>query len=547
MNQTRLWLARVTALAFASSVAAAPQGPAPGFRMYGPHGSTDTHLVDTAGKIVHTWPGTYTPGNGMYLDADGTLVRSGTATGAPAIGGSGGNVQRIAFDGTVQWDFDYANNAVWGHHDIEIMPNGNVMFIAWDRMSAADAIAAGRDPALLGGPNWWPDHIAEVQQTGPTTGIVVWEWHLADHLVQDFDATKANFGVVADHPELLDINYPPNVVSNGDYNHCNSIDYDPGSDLVLLNSPFQSEFYLIDHSTTTFEAAGHTGGARGKGGDFVYRWGNPQSYQRGTASNQMLFFPHGTNFIPPGLPGAGNILCFNNQAGTPMAMNYSTVVEFQLPPTFALPAGQAWGPTGFVWEYRDPVPTNLFSRGLSNAERLPNGNTLVVSGRQNGWMFELTPGKQKVWEYFNTQPTPSALVFQVSYYERYLWADKQQLSARAGGTVNFDMVAGSAHAGEAYLLLGSASGTTPGIAYSGFNLPLNFDFYFNFTAVAAGGPILPTFFGTLDSLGNAAASLTFPRIPAVAGMELHHAYAVIDPMTFALTFTSNAVPLQFVH
>ena len=76
-----------------------------------------------------------------------------------------------------------------------------------------------------------------------------------DHVIQDFDNAKPNFGVVADHPELLDINFPPNVTSNGDFNHSNSLSYDPIADIILLNSPFQAEFYFIDHSTTTAEAA----------------------------------------------------------------------------------------------------------------------------------------------------------------------------------------------------------------------------------------------------------------------------------------------------
>ena len=426
------------------------------------------------------------------------------------------------------------------------MPNGNVLLVAWDLLTDADAIAAGRNPALITGTEWFPDAVYEVQQTGPTTGTIVWEWHFMDHIVQDFDNTKPNFGVVADHPELLDINYPPTIVDDGDWNHVNAINYDPVNDLILINSPFQNEFYLIDHSTTTAEAAGHTGGNYGKGGDILYRWGNPEAYDRGTTADQTLFFQHGTAFIPEGLPGAGNLIGFNNRKGTPLGQDFSAVYELDIPDDFTLGAGQAWGPSGFVWEYTAPVPTDLYSAGLSNAERLPNGNTLVDSGRQ-GWLFELGASDTIVWEYFNTVPSPTALVFQVSYYERYLWADTESLSVSAGGAVDFDLVAGSVNAGDFYLMLGSATGTSPGFPLGTLNLPLNVDTYLLYTLGNPNNALLPTSFGLLDGTGNGQADFVLPAglLASLSGATIHHAYVVLDSGTGAITLASNAVPLEF--
>ena len=118
------------------------------------------------------------------------------------------------------------------------------------------------------------------------------------YAIRSYYASKPNYGVVASHPELLDLNYPPVVLGDGDWNHVNGIDYDPVHDWIVLSARSQDEIYVIDHSTTTAEAAGHTGGARGKGGDILYRWGNPEAYQAGTAANQQLFGQHDPRFVP---------------------------------------------------------------------------------------------------------------------------------------------------------------------------------------------------------------------------------------------------------
>ena len=190
-----------------------------------------------------------------------------------------------------------------------------MLVIAWVRKTSMEAIQAGRDPLFLADGELWSDMIFELQPDGAGGATVVWQWDAWDHLIQDFDSNVDNFGVVADHPELIDINYREN--DGADWLHINSVDYNPDLDQIALSVPKFDEFWIIDHGTTTQEAAGHTGGARGMGGDLLYRWGSPAAHDAGTAGDQQLWYQHDVHWITPGLPGAGRILLFNNGRNRP--------------------------------------------------------------------------------------------------------------------------------------------------------------------------------------------------------------------------------------
>ena len=376
-----------------------------GYTLFSPSRSDTTYLVANDGRLVHSWTGATRPALSAYLLDDGSVLRTGRDDSNPTFsgGGSGGLIERIAWDGTVLWSTAFSTPTTLQHHDIEPMPNGNVLVAAWELRTHAEAIQAGRDPALLSSGELWPDTIVEIAPDGPASGQIVWEWRAWDHLVQDFDPTKDNHGVVADHPELIDVNYFA-TNDDADWLHFNAVDYEPVLDQILFSARGTSEIYVIDHSTTTAEAAGHTGGASGMGGDILYRWGNPEAYDTGSAADRTLWFQHDPRWIEPGLPGAGNILVFNNGGSRPGGP-FSSVDEI-VPPVsgnggYALTPGAAFEPTAPVWSYVDPVdPTLFFARLVSGATRLPNGNTLVCSG-PTGTFFEVTPGGETVWEYVN--------------------------------------------------------------------------------------------------------------------------------------------------
>ena len=359
-----------------------------GYTLWSPLSQTDTFLIDNEGRFVHSWPSAYNPGLMPYLVENGDLVRAA----------SGGGVQRIAWDGTLLWEYFYNTPDYRQHHDIEPLPNGNVLLIAWQILPASEAIVQGRNPANLDPAEFWPLHIVEVEPVGTTGGNIVWEWYLWDHLIQDFDPTKLNFGTVGDHPELVDINLQG---GNKDWVHANSIDYDPTFDQILISCSAISEIWVIDHSTTTAEAAGHTGGNSGKGGDLLYRWGNPQNYRRGGPEDRRLFSQHDAKWVPPGSPGAGNIVLFSNGGGRPGG-SVSTVEEIAPPVdgsgNYTIGAGVAFGPADPTWTYTPDPPFYEFI--MSGAQRLPNGNTMVTRAN-SGEFFEIDALENVVWSYVN--------------------------------------------------------------------------------------------------------------------------------------------------
>lgn len=384
-----------------------------GYTLFSPQNYTTTYLIDDAGLLVHEWPSDGQPRLMAYLLRNGHLLRAEPVPNSAffGFGCAGGKLKELDWDGNTTWTYVYSNDQHLQHHDIERMPNGNTLLIAWEKKTTSESIAAGRKPELVTYLGLWPDHIIEVHPTGPNSGTIVWEWHLWDHLIQDYDPTKANYGVVADHPELVDINFADQG-SSYDWNHSNSIRFNPTYDEIMISVRYFSEFWVIDHSTTTAQAAGHTGGRHGKGGDLLYRWGNPRAYQRGTLADQKLFYQHDAQWITSGLPGAGDILIFNNGNGRPGG-SYSSIDQITPPVDangdYTIEPGQPFGPSTLTWSYAAKPHGSFYADRESGAQRLPNGNTLICDMPADTF-FEVNSAGETVWKYVNpvgtTGPVP---------------------------------------------------------------------------------------------------------------------------------------------
>ncbi len=361
-----------------------------GYNLIAPNRETETYLMDNDGVMVHSWSSAYQPGQSVYLLEDSTLLRTAKSGSSFNVGGAGGRVEKIDWESNLVWSFDYSSAEYRHHHDVEALPNGNVLMIAWELKSEAEAIAAGRNPNLLRDDELWPDHIIEVD----SGGSIVWQWHVWDHLIQDYDASKANYGVVADHPELVDLNFVQTPAA--DWNHTNSIDYNAELDQIVISVHNFSEIWIIDHSTTTAQAAGHSGGTSGMGGELLYRWGNPQAYG---ASDQQLFVQHDAEWITDGLPGVGNILIFNNGRGR-AAGDFSTIDEIVPPvlPDGSYDSALPFGPSAPSWSYQASPVAGFYADHISGSQRLANGNTLICDGPA-GRFFEVNSVGDTVWEY----------------------------------------------------------------------------------------------------------------------------------------------------
>ena len=372
-----------------------------GYALYNAQNQSTAYLIDEEGDIAYTWSCPTSANYAMALAQSGNIVRgavySDNEINGPAVGGM---VQELDPNGDVVWEFVYSNSEVVAHHDLCLMPNGNVLLIAWEEIGEDDLIAIGYDDDG----DKYATHIIEIQPDGASANIV-WEWHIVDHLVQDIDSELPNYGVIAEHPELLDINVEtsggggPGGGGNGpdDWFHVNGIDYNEELDQIVFSSRYLSEIFIIDHSTNSQEAAGHAGGNSGKGGDFLYRWGNPANY--GAPGDQIITAAcHAARWIiDDGRPRGGWIQVFNNSGN-----NGNSCVDVIDAPVdgynYEYTSSAAYEPASY--SYRHECVGN--ASGQSASDGMSNGNIFVnLSGGQGGagYMYEVDADDNMIWQY----------------------------------------------------------------------------------------------------------------------------------------------------
>ncbi|MEP0134489.1 MAG: aryl-sulfate sulfotransferase [Eudoraea sp.] len=401
----------------------------PGYAMFSPANSPFTYLVNRNGEVVHEWKGNYAAFNAYLMD-DGSILQGANDPDYPVFGFGGpyGRIQKITWEGKILWNFEYADTTQIIHHDFAVMPNGNILAIAYETSTYEYALDLGRKPELIPRSGPWMEKIIEIEPKGFSGGKIVWEWRVEDHLIQDYDENKPNYGNPQEHPELFNFNLGDSIPAritqdsldilkamgrggrnltldnpHSDIYHFNAINYNAELDLIAFSSPELSEVYIIDHSVSTEEAAGHQGGKSGKGGDLLFRWGNPENYMQGDSTDRKLYYQHDIRWNEKGKPGAGNLTLYNNDVPMgPDSLNYSAIYEInpvlKEDGTYEMMSNNRFAPEEPVWSYVAKDTISFYGSFISGAHRMENGNTFINEGPK-GRLFEVTPDREVVWEY----------------------------------------------------------------------------------------------------------------------------------------------------
>ncbi len=437
---TQLVLAAVLLVAAPVSAYQAMQGPTQllfwdktaafnGYTLFAAHGRT--YLVDMQGNLVHTW----NFGTNPKLQPDGHIVDA--AKDDPS--GFGGFVE-LDWDGNTVWQYNETRADYAPHHDFLRIFNkklgaNTTMYIANRTITQSQALAAGADPKNGPYDGAQVDAIVEVDMSGK----IVWEWWFFDHMVQDDNASWGNYvgagKTVAAAPGRLDVNLAGRPLRK-DWLHCNSMDYNADLDQVVINA-VGGEFYVIDHGGTFVagDPAASIAAAASSKGDFLYRFGDPAIYKQGdppsisenwnnvSAGHKQIGAAHGVSWIGPGLPGAGHFLIFDNgqymfertwqsygvEIDGYAAANKTSTGHYVNPPeagyTTVVPDKDTHKPQKFqsnqiVWRWGTQSPSGMASHIGGNAQRLPNGNTLLCADTE-GHFLEITADGKLAWEYIS--------------------------------------------------------------------------------------------------------------------------------------------------
>jgi Arylsulfotransferase (ASST) len=389
-----------------------------GYTVLSPLQTQAVLVIDMNGTVVKRWEGYNNSAGGPARVLPGGYVIA--ASGARPPHQESLELVERDFDGKVVWQFSKSEEiktregaASWSarqHHD-------------WQRDNfPAGYYSPENTPAVTGGNTLILTHSDRTQSSVADVpleddrlievdpnGSIVWEWVASDHV----DA----LGFAPDARKAIKSATSFNKGRGSfDWLHINSATYvGPNQWFDQGDRRFAPNNVIISSREASFLAI------VGRDGSIAWQLGPDFSASKELRAIRQIIGQHHAHLIPKGLPGAGNLLVFDN-GGTsgygftnPTAPDgvgafsraTSRVLEIN-PVTLAL-----------VWSYTNP---RFYSSNISSAQRLPNGNTLITAGA-GGRMFEVTKDGAIVWEYMYPQfsgPNAANAVYR-AYRVPYSW------------------------------------------------------------------------------------------------------------------------------
>ena len=365
-----------------------------GYTVLSPLQTPAVLVIDMNGNVVKRWEGLNNSAGGPARVLPGGFVIS--ASGARPPNQESLELVQQDFDGKVMWQFSRneqiktrEGGTIWSarqHHDWqrESFPAG---YFAPESMPAIE----GGSTLILTHTNRTQPKVADVMLEDDRLievswkGEVSWEWVASDHIDE--------LGFAPDARKAIKAAQSFNKARGSfDWLHINSAHY------VGPNRWFdQGDMRFTPNNVIISSREASLLAIVGRDGKIVWRLGPDFSESPELRAIRQIIGQHHAHFIPKGLPGAGNLLVFDNGGSSgygfanPIAPNgvgafaraTSRVLEIN-PLTLEL-----------VWSYTNP---RFFSTNISGAQRLPNGNTLITAGA-GGRMFEVTKEGAIVWEY----------------------------------------------------------------------------------------------------------------------------------------------------
>jgi hypothetical protein len=395
-----------------------------GFTVISALGTQAVLVIDMNGHLVKRWDDYNNSAGGPARVLPGGVVIA--AAGARPPHQESLEIIERDFDGKVLWQFGHNvqvpaadGTPIWSlrqHHD-------------WQRADfPAGYYSPDATPAATGAKTLILTHISKLRpdiadipleddrliEVTPD-GKIDWEWTAAEHI--------GEFGFSAAARAAIKASPGPNAARNGfDWLHTNAATYiGPNHWFDAGDKRFAPDNVLISSRQASLLAI------VARNGSIVWQLGPDFSQTKPLQAIGQIIGQHNAHIIPKGLPGAGNLLVFDNGGAsgygfiTPLAPKgadalarpNSRVLEIN-PVTLEL-----------VWKYE--AFGKFYASNISGAQRLANGNTLITEG-PDGRIFEVTPDAKIVWEYINplaSGPQSSNAVYR-AYRVPYGWIPQLQ-------------------------------------------------------------------------------------------------------------------------